>query len=79
MARLDQAAADSPLTQSRTMLATASRIAAAQTTSLGRASAALKLVQQDVRYVYVGLNNGNLTILRSNIEGNRKNTIICIA
>jgi hypothetical protein len=39
----------------------ARRIAATQTSQLGRASAALKLVQQDVRYVYVGLNGGNLT------------------
>jgi hypothetical protein len=37
------------------------RIAAAQASSLGRAQAALKLVQQDVRYIYVGLNGGNLT------------------
>jgi transglutaminase-like putative cysteine protease len=39
----------------------ASRIAAAQSRPLDRASAALKLVQQDVRYIYVGLNGGNLT------------------
>lgn len=39
----------------------AKRIAAAQGNPLARASAALKLVQQDVRYVYVGLNGGNLT------------------
>ncbi|MGV3480973.1 MAG: DUF3857 domain-containing protein [Sphingobium sp.] len=39
----------------------ASRIAAAHTDALDRASAALKLVQQDVRYIYVGLNGGNLT------------------
>lgn len=39
----------------------ASRIAAANASPLDRASAALKLVQQDVRYVYVGLNTGNLT------------------
>jgi len=39
----------------------ASRIAAAQATPMQRASAALKLVQQDVRYIYVGLNGGNLT------------------
>ena len=39
----------------------ASRIAAADATPMKRASAALKLVQQDVRYVYVGLNGGNLT------------------
>lgn len=39
----------------------ASRIAAAQPRPLDRASAALQLVQRDVRYVYVGLNSGNLT------------------
>lgn len=39
----------------------ASRIGAAHSGSLDRASAALKLVQQDVRYIYVGLNRGNLT------------------
>ena len=39
----------------------ASRIAAAEATPMQRASAALKLVQQDVRYIYVGLNGGNLT------------------
>jgi hypothetical protein len=39
----------------------ASRIAAAHGSALDRASAALKLVQQDVRYIYVGLNGGNLT------------------
>lgn len=39
----------------------ANRIAAAQADPLARASAALKLVQQDVRYIYVGLNGGNLT------------------
>jgi hypothetical protein len=38
-----------------------SRIAAAQVNPLDRASAALKLVQQDVRYIYVGLDGGNLT------------------
>src|SRR5690606_34844916 len=32
-----------------------SRIAAAHTRPIDRASAALKLVQQDVRYIYVGL------------------------
>ena len=37
-----------------------SRIAAAQARPLDRAAAALKLVQQDVRYIYVGLNGGNL-------------------
>ena len=39
----------------------ASRIAAAHVPPMARASAALKLVQQDVRYIYVGLNGGNLT------------------
>ncbi len=39
----------------------AGRIAAAHTDPMARASAALKLVQQDVRYIYVGLNSGNLT------------------
>lgn len=46
---------DSPLKQEAT------RIAAAHTTPLERASAALKLVQQNIRYIYVGLNGGNLT------------------
>lgn len=39
----------------------ARRIAAAHATPLERARAALKLVQQEVRYVYVGLDGGNLT------------------
>lgn len=39
----------------------AARIAAAHAKPLDRAAAALKLVQQDVRYIYVGLNGGNLT------------------
>ncbi|MEI6641323.1 MAG: DUF3857 domain-containing protein [Novosphingobium sp.] len=47
--------ADSPLRQE------AARIAAANADPLARASAALKLVQQDVRYIYVGLNGGNFT------------------
>lgn len=38
----------------------AARIAAAHATPLDRARAALKMVQQDVRYIYVGLNGGNL-------------------
>ncbi|MGR6327444.1 DUF3857 domain-containing transglutaminase family protein [Sphingomonas sp. XXL09] len=38
----------------------AARIAAAQPRPLDRASAALKLVQQNVRYIYIGLNGGNL-------------------
>lgn len=39
----------------------ADRIAAAHADPMERARAALKLVQQDVRYIYVGLDNGNLT------------------
>ena len=39
----------------------AARIAAAHAKPLDRAAAALKMVQQDVRYIYVGLNGGNLT------------------
>jgi hypothetical protein len=49
------------LTHSSPIRDEASRIAAAHATPLDRASAALKLVQQNVRYVYVGLNRGNLT------------------
>lgn len=48
-------AADSPLHKE------VARIAAAHADPLGRAAAALKLVQQDVRYIYVGLNGGNFT------------------
>jgi hypothetical protein len=44
--------ANSPLKQE------ARRIMAANPTPMGRASAALKLVQQNVRYVYVGLDRG---------------------
>lgn len=39
----------------------AARIATAHANPLDRASAALNLVQQDVRYIYVGFNGGNLT------------------
>lgn len=39
----------------------ASRIAAAHADPHARAAAALKLVQQDIRYIYVGMNGGNLT------------------
>ena len=39
----------------------ARRIASAHVRPLDRASAALRLVQQEVRYIYVGLNGGNLT------------------
>lgn len=47
--------ANSPLKQE------AATIAAAHPLPFDRASAALKLVQQNVRYIYVGLNGGNLT------------------
>lgn len=40
--------------------AEAARIAAAHASPQDRARAALKLVQQNVRYIYVGLNGGNL-------------------
>jgi hypothetical protein len=39
----------------------AGRIAAAHASPLDRAAAALKLVQQNVRYIYIGLDGGNLT------------------
>jgi transglutaminase-like putative cysteine protease len=38
-----------------------SRIAAAHASPFDRASAALNLVQKDVRYIYIGLNGGNYT------------------
>jgi hypothetical protein len=41
--------------------AEAARIAAAHSSPLDRAKAALALVQQEVRYIYVGLDGGNLT------------------
>lgn len=43
------------------LAAEALRIAAAHPRPLDRAAAALKLVQQDIRYIYVGLGTGNLT------------------
>lgn len=54
-ATASQLDAESPLRQE------AARIAAAHSQPLDRAAAALKLVQQDIRYIYVGLNGGNLT------------------
>jgi len=54
-ARAAKVAPTSPIRQE------AARIAAANATPMDRARAALKLVQQDVRYIYVGLNGGNLT------------------
>lgn len=41
--------------------AEAARIAAAHSGDLARAQAALELVQRQVRYIFVGLNGGNLT------------------
>lgn len=51
----------SMLSPSSPIKAEAARIAASHATPMARAAAALKLVQQDVRYIYVGLNGGNLT------------------
>lgn len=39
----------------------AAHIAAMHSSPIDRAAAALKMVQRDVRYIYVGLNGGNLT------------------
>lgn len=50
-----QLAENSPLKQE------AARIAAANEGELARAQAALRLVQEQTRYIYVGLNGGNLT------------------
>jgi hypothetical protein len=54
-AKAAQLAGDSPIKRE------AARIAVTHVRPLDRASAALKLVQQDVRYIYVGLNGGNLS------------------
>lgn len=50
----------------------ARRIAAAHARPLERAAAALKLVQQEVRYVYVGLNGGNLTPAAADLTWQRR-------
>lgn len=52
--------------------AEATRIAATNATPLARASAALRLVQQDVRYIYVGLGNGNLTPAAADVTWQRR-------
>ncbi|HEY0597659.1 DUF3857 domain-containing protein, partial [Sphingopyxis sp.] len=49
------------LSESSPLKAEARRISSAHPRPLDQAAAALKLVQQDVRYIYVGLGNGNLT------------------
>ncbi|MFN3389798.1 MAG: transglutaminase domain-containing protein, partial [Allosphingosinicella sp.] len=54
-AKASRLAPGSPLRQE------AQRIAAAHAEPLDRARAALELVQQEVRYIYVGLDGGNLT------------------
>lgn len=51
----------SKLDQNSPLKREAARIAAVHAQPLDRASAALKLVQQEIRYIYVGLNGGNLT------------------
>lgn len=48
------------------------RIAAANQLPLDRARAALKLVQQDVRYIYVGLGDGNLTPASADVTWQRR-------
>ena len=53
-------AASATLAPNSPLKAEAQRIAAAHATPLARAAAALKLVQQEVRYIYVGLDGGNL-------------------
>jgi hypothetical protein len=49
------------LTAGSPLKAEAGQIAAAHPDPLARAAAALKLVQQQVRYIYIGLDQGNLT------------------
>lgn len=50
----------SKLSAGSPLKAEAARIAAANTQPMERAAAALQLVQQNVRYIYVGLNGGNI-------------------
>ena len=54
------------------LMAEAQRIATAYHTPMDRAAAALKLVQQDVRYVYVGLNGGNLQPATADVTWKRR-------
>jgi hypothetical protein len=54
------------------LIAEAQRIAATYDTPTARAAAALKLVQQDVRYVYVGLNGGNLQPATADLTWKRR-------
>jgi transglutaminase-like putative cysteine protease len=52
--------------------AEAARIRAAHPHEMERAAAALKLVQQEVRYVYVGLGAGNLSPAHADISWDRR-------
>jgi transglutaminase-like putative cysteine protease len=51
----------SDLSEASPLKQEAARIAASYDTDLAKAQAALELVQEQVRYIYVGLNGGNLT------------------
>lgn len=50
----------------------ARRIAQEHSTPAARAAAALRLVQQDVRYVYVGMGDGNLTPAAADVTWQRR-------
>lgn len=50
----------------------AARIAAAHASPADRAKAALQLVQKDVRYIYVGLDGGNLTPATAEVTWKRR-------
>ncbi|QKG69998.1 DUF3857 domain-containing protein [Erythrobacter mangrovi] len=57
---------DSPLTEE------VKRIAAASADPMERAKAALKLVQEQVRYIYVGLDGGNITPASADLTWERR-------
>ena len=65
-ARAARLQAESPVKQE------AARIAAAHESPLARATAALDLVQQQVRYIYIGLNEGNLTPVGADLTWQRR-------
>ncbi len=52
--------------------AQAARIAEATSDPIGRAEAALRLVEDQVRYVYVGIGNGNLTPAAADVTWERR-------
>lgn len=54
------------------LLEEADQIAAANASPMDRAAAALKLVQQQVRYIYVGLNGGNFTPASADVTWQRR-------